>query len=185
MLEKQEVRFAVAPMMDWTERSCITRSCRVPCANFAHARSAFLSCSFLRGASIPPAGLRQSARAHSTTVEFAPACPQWRLLECRGDLHALGMPPVARRVWGDLERRFRHTATKVAQFKILKSTSSGRRKRSVADLFNEIGASLLFDLPRWWYRCIAPYLAAKGASEPDQPSASLLMAKCFNQTLAA
>lgn len=127
-LTAQDIRFAVAPMMDWAERSFITRSCMVPCANFAHARSAFLSCSFLRGASIPPAGLRQSARAHSTTVEFAPACPQWRLTECRGDLHALGMPPVAMRVWGDLQRRLRHTATKVAQFKILKSTSSGHRK---------------------------------------------------------
>src|SRR5260370_14059840 len=49
----QSYRFAIAPMMDWTESAVGSTICWRACANFAHVRSPFLSLSFVSG-SRPP-----------------------------------------------------------------------------------------------------------------------------------
>src|SRR5215831_18925345 len=47
----QAHRFAIAPMMDWTESVVGSTTCERTCAKFAHVRSPFLSLSFVSGSS--------------------------------------------------------------------------------------------------------------------------------------
>ncbi len=62
----QEIRFCVAPMMDWRKKHGISIAYSNTCAWIEHGRSTFLSFPFMRKTSIMAAGLR-----HDTQVSPA------------------------------------------------------------------------------------------------------------------